>query len=95
MAIPFTSVWSECVMRIYASSPGERKIDLRFPTGLMFNRLTAAIAAPIMSRKLKARISVSALICIMQEIRRCRKQMPNWNLVEVSSPNSGDVIIIL
>lgn len=82
-------------MRIYVNSPGERKIDLRFPTGLVFNRLTAAIAAPIMSRELKTRITASALICITQEIRRCRKQMPNWNLVEVNSPDSRDVIIKL
>lgn len=82
-------------MRIYVSSPGERTVDLRFPSGLVLNSLTARIAAPIMSREMGRHIPAGALSAVIKEIERCRKSMPDWNLVEVSSPGNGDVIIKL
>ena len=71
-----------------------KAMDLRLPTALALNGLTAMVFAP----KLQAQgydISAAQLCVFFREIRRYRRTHPEWDLVEVLSDDREMVRIRL
>lgn len=71
-----------------------KAMDLRLPTALALNGLTAMVFAP----KLRAQgydISAAQLCVFFREIRRYRRAHPEWDLVEVLSDDREMVRIRL
>jgi len=85
-------------MRIYISSPREKTINLRFPTRLVFNKLTAIIGAKAMNKHIqtdeKLNISSHDMKRFFKELIRMKKKYPDLYLVDVESAD-GDVIKII
>lgn len=72
----------------------DNAVDLRLPTGLALNGLTAAVFA----RKLRQEgcdISAAQLRVFFREIRRYRREHSEWDLVEVLSEDREAVRIRL
>lgn len=78
-------------MKISVKS-GDSKIVLRFPTGLILNRLTAGFVC----RKLKKEginLTRKQTVLFIKELKRYKKRHRDWNLVEVQESGGGNVII--
>lgn len=82
-------------MRIVVEKAGGRRVDIAFPSRLILNSLTAALAAPILSRRAGARIPISAAAKMAREINRMRRRHPDWYLVEADSADGDKVRIKL
>ena len=91
-------------MYINVNSDGH-KIKLMFPTGLIFNPVTAHIAAGCIKGKAGEKlreedlpleitsIDAGTLSKLFRVINLCRKRFPDWYIVEVDSAD-GDVVRI-
>ena len=78
-------------MKISINS-GDTKFVFRFPTGLVFNRLTAGIVC----KKLKKEgihLTRKQTILFIKELKRYKKKHRDWNLVEVEGSDEDSVII--
>ncbi|MGN0985735.1 MAG: hypothetical protein ACI4OU_04510 [Candidatus Enterenecus sp.] len=78
-------------MRITIAS-GEKAIDIRLPSRLLFNSVTAAIAGPaIVAQSMKncggpeVELDRRTVRALFREINRCRRRFPDWCLVEAES----------
>ena len=69
-------------------------IDLRLPTVLALNGLTAALFAPKL-RQQGHDISAAQLGAFFRAVRRYRREHPEWDLVEVLSEGEEAVRIRL
>ena len=79
-------------MDITVSPNGGKDIDLRLPTGLVINGLSAAVV----SGKLKKNgleISPKQLRVLFRAMKRYRTQHPEWVFIEVES-HDGTVVKI-
>ena len=88
---PYEFLWSDTNMKIAINS-GDTKFVFRFPTGLVFNRLTAGIVC----RKLKKEginLTRKQTVLFIKELKRYKKTHRDWNLVEVSENDTNSVII--
>ena len=61
-----------------------RPIKLRFPTALLFNRLTASLA-PIVLRDSEVTITRHQAVRLVKELKRCKRKFRDWKIVEVKS----------
>lgn len=71
-----------------------KAMDLRLPTALALNGLTAMVFAPKL-RQQGHDISAAQLRVFFREIRRYRRTHPEWDLVEVLSDGAEMVRIRL
>ena len=69
----------------------ETKLTLRFPTGLVLNRLTAGIVRKSL-KKQGVRLTRKQTVLFIKELKKYRRHHRDWNLVEVSE-NDNHVII--
>ena len=70
----------------------KRKLTLRFPTGLVLNRLTAGTVR----RKLEEEgihLTRKQIVLLIRELKLYKKRHRNWNLVEVQESNGGSVVV--
>ncbi len=70
----------------------ETKLALRFPTGLILNRLTAGIVC----RKLKKEgvtLTRKQTVLFIKELKRYKRKHRDWSLVEVEENGKNRVII--
>lgn len=88
---PYEFLWNEADMKISINS-GDTKLVFRFPTGLVFNRLTAGIVC----RKLKKEgfhLTRKQTVLFIKELKRYKKTHRDWNLVEVEGSDEDSVIV--
>ena len=78
-------------MKISINS-GDTRLVFRFPTGLVFNRLTAGIVC----RRLKKEgihLTRKQTVLFIKELKRYKRTHRDWNLVEIEE-NGEDSIIV-
>ena len=77
-------------MRIHIRADG-KKLNLIFPTALVFNRLTASFISK--QTENPATITAARLTKLFRTVRQYKKTHPSFLLVEVQSAD-GDIVII-
>ena len=80
-------------MRITVREGGGKNICLIFPTGLVLNRVTAAIGS-VQLRKENISISAEQLHVLFRTIKDYKKAHRDWKMVEVQS-SEGDMVEIV
>ena len=68
------------------------KMVLRFPTGLVINRLTAGIIRRSLKKK-GIHLSRKQTVLFIKELKRYKKKHRDWNLVEISENGTNRIII--
>ncbi len=81
-------------MKIVVLNPPSQDIRLTIPTGLVLNRLTAAIA-PRCLKNSGVCITSKQAIAFVKELNRFRCAHPEWVLVEVQSADGEYVKVKL
>ena len=82
-------------MKILVENHGEGPdIRLWIPTGLLLNRLSAAVGAQILSRY-EASLTAAQLRLLFTRLRRIRRDFPHLPLVELESADGTHVRIVL
>lgn len=78
-------------MRILIND-GSRCMNIRIPSGIIFNHVIATVAGPAIVAKIAEKngagevsLDSRAVRAIFKEVNRCRRSMPDWSLVEVES----------
>ena len=79
-------------MKVVVKEQEGKTIRIWFPSGLVFNRLSAAILPGILKQNgiTVTRQQAAALIKVLNQ---CRHQFRNWNLAEVQDA-AGDTVLI-
>ena len=70
----------------------ETKLTLRFPTGLILNRLTAGIVRKQLKKE-GIHLTRRQTVLFIKELKKYRRQHRDWNLVEVSENDTNSIII--
>lgn len=78
-------------MRIITKGDGYH-VRLRIPTGLVFNRFTAAAVSKEMG-KYGVKLSPGQARILMKELKKYRRTHPDWVLAEVHS-SDGDYVLV-
>lgn len=78
-------------MRIIAKGD-DYHVRLRIPTGLVFNRFTAAAISKEMG-KYGVKIRPDQARILMNELKKYRRTHPDWVLAEVRSGEDGYVLV--
>lgn len=84
-------------MRIQVSE-GDREINIRIPTALVFNRITAMVAICSIKKRAPDRmryLSHGKICALFAEFRRIRQMKGSWELVNVEAADGKKVKIIL
>lgn len=69
-------------------------LNLRFPSGLLLNGLTASAVGAMLKRKAhELNISGSQLRTLIRAVNKYRKKHKDWVLVEIQE-NSGETVVI-
>lgn len=79
-------------MKIVVHAPGNANINLRLPSGLVLNPVSA-LFLPKYMRQNGLEIDRKQARLLVKAIRHYRRSHPDWVLVEVDSAN-GDHILI-
>ena len=86
-------------MHIYVKSNDGHVINLRFPTRLIFNNLTASVGSAVLNKYVSLPQGVNPDAAQMRHLTRtlhaCRKRYPDLYLVEVTSADGEEVRIKL
>lgn len=84
-------------MRIYVDDNDGTNINIRIPTGLLLNRITALILSKVLNTVPgipdNLKLSKQQLYYFLKIIKDYKKNHPGWKLVEVHSAD-GDVVEI-
>ena len=70
----------------------ETKLTLRFPTGLVLNRLTAGIVRKQLKKE-GVNLTRRQTVLFIKELKKYRRHHRDWNLVEVTENDTNSVII--
>lgn len=81
-------------MKIIVNREIGHGINLRLPTGLLLNSLTARIVCGFLNDK-GVSIPHCQMNVLFREVERYRKKHPNWKLVEVDSADGEHVEIVI
>ena len=81
-------------MKIAVHNDGGRDIDLRLPTGLIVNPVSAMMLPKVLEEKGIAASRAQAL-ALVRAINRYRRSHPGWVLVEVESADGSHVKITM
>ena len=68
------------------------KMVLRFPTGLVINRLTAGIIRKSLKNK-GIHLSREQTVLFIKELKKYKKTHRDWNLVEITENDKNSIII--
>ncbi len=84
-------------MRVYVNDSDGTNINIRIPTGLLLNRLTALILSKVLTTVPgipgDIKLSKEQAYLFLKIIKDFKKSHPGWRLVEVHSAD-GDVVEI-
>lgn len=81
-------------MRILVKESSGEKHDIRIPTGLALNRVTAGFLSKV-CQKNGADISKEQLRALIKVLKDYKKRHPDWKLLEVDDADGEQVEIIL
>jgi len=81
-------------MKIIVHSSGSQKINLRLPSGLALNPVSALFLPKIMEQNGIHMTRKQAFIMV-KTINRYRRSHPDWNLVEVQAATGAYVKITI
>ena len=81
-------------MKIIVSHETGHGINLRLPTGLLLNSLTAKIVCGFLNDN-GVSIPRSQMNVLFHELERYRKKHPDWKLVEVDSADGEHVEVVI
>ena len=81
-------------MKIIINRETGHGINLRLPTGLLLNGLTAKIVCGFLNDN-GVSIPHSQMNVLFRELERYRKKHPDWKLVEVDSADGEHVEIVI
>lgn len=81
-------------MRIVVNSPGCRRVNLRLPSGLALNPVTAMFLPGIMKQN-GVTLTRKQALTMVRAINRYRRRHPDWKLVEVKSSGGAYVEIVI
>lgn len=79
-------------MRVYIKEEGGHKMDIRIPTGLALNYVTAGIAAKV-CQKNGVEITKSQMRVLVKTLKDYKKHHPDWKLAELQD-GDGDCVEI-
>lgn len=82
-------------MQIRIKDPDGPNLWIPLPTGLIFNRFTAGIAAKAASEHGGVAISPKQLRALFRAVKAYKKAHPDWVLVEVESSDGQYVRVKL
>ena len=82
-------------MRISVKESEGKGINIVLPTGMVLNRLTAAVICRTLRKHSDLRITSRQAMVLIKEVKRCKRRNPGWNLVEVKSSDGDDVLVRL
>lgn len=80
----------------------DTNLNLRLPSRLILNSITAALAPRIINKKIKEStdndfkqpITSSQLRTLIREINRYRRKHRDWVLIEVGEESTGERVVI-
>jgi len=76
-------------MRIHIrDADNGKRFYLRLPTRLLFNGVTARIASKVL-RKKEIDITAAQMLSLLNTIRDCKKQHPDWVLADIQSADGS------
>ncbi len=81
-------------MRVYVKEDTGQKIDIRIPTGLALNRVTAGIVAKVMQKN-GVEITKNQMKMLVKAVKDYKKHHPDWKLVEIQDADGEQVEIVL
>lgn len=86
-------------MHIYIKDNDGHVINLRFPTRLIFNNLTAGVGTAVLNKYVSIpqglNLDAGQMRHLIRTLHACRKRYPGLYLVEVSSVGGEEVRIKL
>lgn len=82
-------------MKIHVMERGVQKINLRLPTGLLLNRVTAYLAPHFTKKNDGMPITGAQAYRLIRALKEYKAGHPEWVLVEVDSANGDHVEIRL
>lgn len=81
-------------MRILIIDPSEPRVDLRLPSALALNSVSALwIQKALQERGIT--LTRQQLLLLMRTLRKYKRKHPNWNLVEVEQADGKCIEIRL
>jgi len=81
-------------MRVLVKENSGEKHDIRIPTGLALNRVTAGFVSKV-CKKNGADISKEQLRVLIKALKDYKKRHPEWKLLEVDDADGEHVEIVL
>ena len=79
----------------------DTNLNLRLPSRLILNSITAALAPRIINKKIKESaddfkrpVTSSQLRALIREINRYRRKHRDWVLIEVEEESKGERVVI-
>lgn len=77
----------------------DTKLNIRLPSRLLLNGITAKLAPKIINKKIEVKggnssVTSSQLKNLIREINKYRRRHRDWILVEVDEPSTGSKVII-
>lgn len=82
-------------MRIKVNDGDDINIDLRFPSGLAFNRFFAYLLYPKAAEQYGVTITREQSVALVNAIKEYKRAHPDWKIVEVENANGTIVEIKL
>lgn len=79
-------------MKVHVKEVSGRGILIRFPSGLIFNRLSAVILPGILKQN-GINLTREQAVAMVKTVNDCRRRFRNWNLVEVQD-SGGDTVVV-
>ena len=79
-------------MKVHVKEAAGHNIFIWLPSGLVFNRLSAAILPGILKQN-GMNITRQQAVTLVKAVNHCRRRFRNWNLVEVQDSN-GDFVVV-
>lgn len=81
-------------MRVYVNEDNDQKMDIRVPTGLVLNQMTAGLAVKA-CQKNGVEISKNQMRTLVKVVKDYKKTHPEWKLMEAYSSDGGHIEIII
>lgn len=79
-------------MKVHVKEAGGHNIFIWLPSGLVFNRLSAAMLPGILKQN-GIDITREQAVEMVKTVNQCRRRFRDWNLVEVQDSN-GDFVVV-
>lgn len=79
-------------MKVIVREAGGRTIRILFPSGVVFNRLSAAVLPGILEKN-GITVTRAQATALVKALNQCRHRFRDWDLVEVCD-SDGDYVLV-